>query len=201
MNILNFMFLKFHLSAKLCPQSGVSSSRVSSKSHVLKVACPQSRMSSKSCVLKVVCPQSRVSSKWCPQSGVFKVVSSKWCFQSGVVKVVSPKWSPQCPMVVWLGTVSFTGLVKLDIWERILSSSEKSSKINVTEWWNTYQSIITSECFTLTTWYTWYLLDLLGKMSKSFTNSFSTLALWPQKLKKIEGKILGCPAWQVHTFS
>ena len=33
---------------------------LSSKSHVLKVICPQSRLSSKSSVLKVVCPQSRV---------------------------------------------------------------------------------------------------------------------------------------------
>ena len=173
MNILNFMFLKFHLSSKLCPQSGVSSSRVSSKSHVLKVACPQSRMSSKSCVLKVVCPQ----------SGVFKVVSSKWSSQSGVSKVESSMSHSRLirySFFHWACKAWHLG--KDFIFFRKKQQNQCDGMMK-----HTYQSIITSECFTLTTWYTWYLLDLLGKMSKSFTNSFSTLALWPQKLIKFRG--------------
>ena len=61
-NIFTFFssFVKFDI-------VDISKIILSSKSHVLKVVCPQSRLSSKSSVLKVVCPQSRV----------LKVVSSK----------------------------------------------------------------------------------------------------------------------------
>ena len=58
-----------------CPQSHMSSKSPILKVAVLKVACPQSRMSSKSPVLKVACPQSRVLKvavlkATCPQSPI-----------------------------------------------------------------------------------------------------------------------------------